>query len=232
MASVVIFYASMRFVSSVGVNNFIESRTQAKPFAMTRTKNIFIFFLGIASFFICAPFVFGNYGDLIGVFLADSVSGLSSAVEARSGATSNYIVILFVYNILPALSLLSCLSVLEKASIKRWLMFWLYFFMTSASLLVTYQKRPLLVFLGSLVLAPCLYKMYSRGLRRSHIDFYDLIYSLKWKILSIILILILFYYFYTGLRFSYDVLELVCALFGIVFFKNIWKAICTSCNVC
>lgn len=195
-----------------------------KTLKISKIRNIFVFLMLIFSAFICIQFAVKNYNDFLNIVLAKDISGIFFAVESRREATTNYIVVLFIYNIIPAFSLVSYLAFLERPSFLKFLVFLLYFFLSSTSLLLTYQKRPLLLFYCGIVLVSYFYKLYSRGISNEfRVDFIRIIYRLKWKIILILSVLFLFYYFYTNARFLYSYVKLVSVIFGFIFTRLIGR---------
>jgi hypothetical protein len=220
--TVVVFYASMKMVSFGKSSRIIYLKD--KKTNISSIKNSFIFLMLIVSVCVCIPFVLKNYNDFLNIVSAKNISGLSGSVASRGEATSNYLVTLFIYNILPAFSLVAYLALLERPSFRKFFVFLLYFFMSSISLIFTYQKRPLLVFYGGLILASYLYKVYSKGIANGYqVDFFKLIFRLKWGIIFILSVLFLFYYFYTGARFLHSPIDLIYVIFVFVFTRLIGR---------
>ncbi|RJQ28471.1 hypothetical protein C4565_03585 [Candidatus Parcubacteria bacterium] len=184
---------------------------------------------GVVVFFVCAavvvsvPFLLDNYKAYIFLLEADSYDDLVSFVDFRRDSTSNYFLILFIYNVLPATSILSLLWFLERRKTSVFLVFSLVFVLASVCLLMTFQKRPLLVFWGASGLTIFLYQYskYKSSLR--NISFYDLAYSQKWICLFLILMLFVFYYFYTAIRFDSDLFSFLSATVEIIYTRLIGR---------
>lgn len=160
----------------------------------------FLFGMMLLSIVICVPFVLENIRALTTIVFADTVNDLNNAVEFRRAATSGYWVVVFVYNILPAVSLIALLYMLDRPKISSVLIFVTFFLLSTLCLLLTYQKRPLLVFWGGCGLAAFLYGYLSQNIKK--IKLKVLIFKMKWVILILLITLFIFYYFYTSYRFS------------------------------
>jgi hypothetical protein len=76
-----------------------------------------------------------------------STERIGNMLELRDRATSNYLMVLAVYNLLPAIAVASFLYALQARSRAATILFLVAFCCASICLILTFQKRPLLIFL-------------------------------------------------------------------------------------
>ncbi len=192
-------------------------------FRKVSVREIVVVFLMSAAVLVSGLFLFDNYkafGLLLG---ADSYGDLSSFVNFRRDATSNYFLVLYIYNVLPATALLSLLWFLERRGPFVFVAFSLIFVLASICLLMTFQKRPLLIFWGATGLTFSLYQYMRARANLTKLNFYELAYGQKWIFLLLILMLFFFYYIYTGLRFDNDFFSVLPAIFQIILTRLIGR---------
>ena len=224
IASAVVLSGVMSLVASYAVLSQVAFRVRKiEPHSAgylsmrSEVRKNFVFFLLVVSVLVCIPFIIENYRGLFSIIFATSVSDIADSVALRRSATSGYLRILFIYNLLPAATIVSFLYFLKRKRICLWFVFFLFFLLASVSLLLTYQKRPLLVFLGSIALATPLYHHFNDPINGNKVRLRYLILKLKWAIFSLIMLLFLFYFFYTGYRFSGQPFESLVTISNIVF---------------
>jgi len=192
-------------------------------FRKVSVREIVVVLLSCAAVFVSLIFLFDNYkafGLLLG---AESYSDLSSFVDFRRDATSNYFLILYIYNVLPATAILSLLWFLERRGSFAFLVFSIVFVLASVCLLMTFQKRPLLIFWGATGLTFSLYQYMRARANLTKLRLFELVYGQKWTFLLLILMLFFFYYIYTGLRFDNDFFSVLPDIFKIIFTRLIGR---------
>ena len=159
----------------------------------------------IVSVAVCAYFIQENIGSFYLLALAEQGDDLASALEARYSAVSGYIFTLLIYNFCPAvvLIILAEKSMKERSWIGRVCVYSLILIVFLA-LILTFQKRPLIVFLFAMLFVVKAKEILSginvsaygafSGFFRSSLRYFFLLF----------LILFGLYFFYTGYRFSSD----------------------------
>ncbi len=79
---------------------------------------------------------------------------------ARRGITSNYLYVIIVYNLLPFLTAVSLYIYMRKRILLNRIMFFSLFLFSFFLILLLFQKRPLIIFLMSLVLSAYVFRKY------------------------------------------------------------------------
>jgi len=162
--------------------------------------------LGLVFVSLGCLFIYQNFSLLM---IASSLTGseaLQSLAKAREESTSSYFLIMTVYNLLPATSFAFLLISLKKKEKRWWGAFFITFVVAVLCLLLTFQKRPLLVYLMGVIFILFIDRMIrSRG--EKNINIFSIIMSLKWYILAFFTLLTVFYYYYTDYRFNHDFIE-------------------------
>ena len=181
----------------------------------SEVRKCVIFLFMLIAILVCIPFILENYHAFLSIVLAKDIGGLANSVAFRRDATTGYLRILFIYNMLPAITVALFLFCIKKKRYYLWVVFIFFFLLTSSTLLLTFQKRPFLIFLGTLGLAWCLSDINWRQVKKIKIRY--LITKLKWIIVTLFAILFIFYFFYTGLRFSRSPFEILSNITSIIF---------------
>jgi len=224
IASVIVLSGVVSLVASYAVLSQVAFRVRQIEFYLpehvflkSEVRKEFIFLMLIVSVLVCIPFILDNYRGFFSIIFATSVADITDLVVLRKSATSNYLQILFIYNLLPAATIVSVLYSLDRRRMLPFASFALFFLLASISLLLTYQKRPFLVFLGCLALAILLYRYFNDPINGNKVRLKYLILKLKWMIISLVMLLFLFYFFYTGYRFSGQPFETLGTIANVVF---------------
>lgn len=74
-------------------------------------------------------------------------------LKSRRGITSNYLYVIITYNILPFISIVSLYLLIKRKTISNKISFIILFLTSFFLILLLFQKRPLIIFLGSLALS-------------------------------------------------------------------------------
>lgn len=180
----------------------------------TRKKNTIIrctstinttLFLGFAAAALVVNlyFIQENVGSFYYLVVAEQSEALADALGLRESAVSNYFIILMIYNFCPAIAIIAIAwrkefkrSKLQHAIVAALII------TAMIALLLTFQKRPLIVFLFAILLTmKTRDKFYNETVEPLVIfnDFFR--HSFKY-IVPLLLILFVLYYIYTGFRFS------------------------------
>jgi len=79
-------------------------------------------------------------------------------LKSRRGITSNYLYVIITYNILPFMSIVSLYLMIKRKTISNRISFIVLFITSFFLILLLFQKRPLIIFLASLVLSGFVFK--------------------------------------------------------------------------
>jgi hypothetical protein len=206
VASMLVLSGCVSLVCSYALLNQIVLKTPASHALNTVTgssvRPLFVFLMLTISLSVCIPFIMTNYQGIIPILFATEISDIANSTSLRYSAVSNYSQVLFIYNLLPASTMVALLYALERKRKGLWTIFLLFFLLTAVCLLLTFQKRPLLVFLGSIALLAPLYIHYRDPGHGHDINFSYLVARLRWAIVLLFLCLLMLYFFYTGYRFT------------------------------
>ena len=209
---VTVFFSFSFFIySEAGISNLKNKQLYN---IITSINGPVLSFLTIVVLFSCSVFIVANYLSMAHLISATDVSELSKSLEMRTEATSNYILVLIVYNLAPAVALAALVYYLKNRSFINAAVFVILFTLAFLSLLLTFQKRPLIVFLGGIVVVLLIYLNYDKNA-----DNFSLIHILRisWKYIAVLfLILLCLYYFYTGYRFENSIFTTIAKLLEIV----------------
>ncbi|MEK7945087.1 hypothetical protein WKR98_10030 [Pigmentiphaga sp. YJ18] len=163
----------------------------------------------------CTFFIIQNFSSYKSLITAANPDALTDFVELRYEAISNYLIILIVYNFAPAVSIVALLRYTSGKTKLSLIFFAIFFVITSLALIFTFQKRPLMVYLGGCAIAWVLYERYRRG-HEIRIDYANLL-AKKWIYLPVALgVVFFFYYFQTAYRFYMSFWDTVPLLFEVI----------------
>jgi hypothetical protein len=156
-------------------------------------------------------FIIKNYSSYQMLLMAVNPDVLTDFVDLRYQAVSNYLVTLLVYNFAPAVSLLALLNFSMSRRRKDLLVFVFSFVVTATALALTFQKRPLMVYVGACVLLWYLFERWRQGLD-VRIDYKRLL-ARGWIYVPLMIgVVFFFYYVQTGHRFYMSFVETIPVL--------------------
>jgi len=162
-------------------------------------------FLGLAAaaLIVSLYFIQENVGSFYYLVVAEQSEALADALGLRTSAVSNYFITLMIYNFCPAIAIIAIAWVREfkRSKLQRVLVAALIFTAIMA-LLLTFQKRPLIVFLFAILLIIKTRDKFYKDTVEPLAIFNEFIrHSFKYLLL-LLLILFGLYFIYTGFRFS------------------------------
>lgn len=214
---------------AVGYSFFVVSTVKRTtqsvcwPLQKNSVKNITVYLFIVLIFIISPLFIFDNLSGFQFVFFATDIMDIGGFVNLRRESTSNYLLNLFIYNVLPSGSVLVLFWAMECKRRWAWILFFIVFFLVSFCLLLTFQKRPLIVFWGACALSKFLYDKFNANLRHSKVKILDLIFQQKLIISALLLSLFVLYYFYTGFRFQENYISIFIKLSEVIFTRLIGR---------
>ncbi|WP_422475636.1 hypothetical protein [Endozoicomonas sp. ALB032] len=194
--------------------NVKSVRANELNYKVDNIRKYLFLFLSLLVVWCCFIFVVDNLLPMFQLLYASSNSDLSSALDMRVAATSNYFLILVVYNLAPALALVSLIVYRENKTIINGFVFYTLIFLVFLCLLLTFQKRPLIVFLGAVIVAFQLSSV--NEINISSISYIHILRGIWKYILLLLLLLIGLYYFYTAYRFELDNSSMLIKLLEVV----------------
>lgn len=216
-ASFVVFWGTFVVV----VFSFLVGMTYVKPVRFgdichmigSIKKHMFLC-LSFLVVWCCLIFVIENLSPMIQLLSASNDNDLSYALDMRVEATSNYFLTLVVYNLAPAVVLVALVMYRESKTVVTRFVFYSLFFLVLLCLLLTFQKRPLIVYLGAVIVAFQLFSVTRRSVLS--ISYIQILMGVWKYILLLLLFLIGMYYFYTAYRFDLDNSSMLIKLLEVV----------------
>jgi hypothetical protein len=151
-------------------------------------------------------FVADNWQGFSSLVSAASITDLSDSVSLRREATSEYVQTLVIYNILPAFTIVAMLQFYLKRNRYYFSIFMAMFIVSVLCLLLTFQKRPLLIFIGLSMIGWMLMPTLGSAEGRKIGLFHLLSKGLRLVPVAFVLLFVL-YYFYTSYRFQASPME-------------------------
>tara|TARA_R110002049_G_scaffold307520_2_gene508269 strand:- start:27572 stop:28927 length:1356 start_codon:yes stop_codon:yes gene_type:complete len=143
------FYGKVKCIDLFNIEGEIKNNLSKNNFS----------FLTIIVFLFLIIYLFIKRDVLIaGIF--DGLLGRQpdELLESRRGITSNYLYVIITYNILPFMSIVSLYLLISKKTIYARISFIIIFTTSFFLILLLFQKRPLIIFLASLVLSGFVFK--------------------------------------------------------------------------
>ncbi|ABC78479.1 hypothetical protein [Syntrophus aciditrophicus] len=215
---VVLFFTLMTLIST-RKGRQIEKHAKRQ----TRVRSSVVVVLAILASILSIKFLAENIDSFSCVLLASSVVEMSDFVDLRRDSTSNYLITIMIYNVLPATAMLSLLLHLQKRKTWTFTILLILFLLVTMCLLMTFQKRPLLVFWGAMGVAYFLWKHSCITDRLTGLKVFDLLKKQKLFLLICVVMLFVFYYLYTGYRFENNLLNVFPKIGEIVFTRLIGR---------
>ena len=99
---------------------------------------------------VCTYFIARNAGDFLSLATARSAEEMDAAVELRRDAVSDYFVTLMIYSFCPAVAIALLQKHLSRRRFSTGLLCFTVSALAAVSLTLTFQKRPLMVFIIAL----------------------------------------------------------------------------------
>jgi hypothetical protein len=186
-------YAALRPYCCPGIARE-EARGTASGGGTTALMSTIQVYVVVAAVAIAIVFIKSHTADFLHLAVASEVADLGDALASRREATSNYLSIVTVYNLVPALAVAFLVRYLQGRKRRDALMAILLSALASVALVLTFQKRPLLIFLIAVSLAYGLYRVRRREIGLSS----PLRIAMAYKrvLLFLFSLLTLLYYFY------------------------------------
>ena len=181
----------------IGFTNY-PSYTHTQYFPNTKILCITFFFGVISTYFILT-----RIDLLIMVMTSSGIESVIALSEVRKEAVSSYFMTLVVYNIYPAATYACVIGYLvNKTKFWRNVMF-ISILLALLALFLVFQKRPLIIYLIGLFF---IFKFFNQLKTNNRVifDFYRTIIELKYIFVALFILLIGFYYLYTGHRLEND----------------------------
>lgn len=195
IAGTIISICFYNFFLTSGIN--IYSKTQNVKYG-DANRNVFLGFVVLCGL-ITIPFILSNIANWLNLLLAEAMSDLASASEHRETAGASYLSFMIVFNVLPAIAIISVVQYVINRTRKNLLFCFCLVLITFVALVVTFQKRPLIVVLVAL------WFILNFGAENSSNQHSRTNYSLVLKLMYILpIVAVLFGLYYVATSFRID----------------------------